>query len=201
MPSRTLSTANVDSKRLYTPLVARSPTGGRWNEKRCTWCGSSHMGALLDTNVEHSVRHILPHLWWIQCRKNRCVRQLGSHLCSNTCLCLFVQFDGSERMDQDRGPSGCKLSEGHALHSEGEAHSERREEPIAVPRKEFLPPDVAAAAVCKRVQKLEAVLVTLGNDQVCKLEKERKRVEFARQTIEKAQEIFADAVAAQDGKG
>ena len=62
--------------------------------KRCTWCGSwlwqkhgcsslpdaagcSRMGAPLDTNAEHSVRHILPRLWWIQCRKNRCVRQPG----------------------------------------------------------------------------------------------------------------------------
>ena len=34
----------------------------------------------------------------------------------------------------------------------------------AVPRKESIPPDVAAAAACKRVEKLEAVLVTLGED-------------------------------------
>ena len=97
----------------------------------------------------------------------------------------------------------------------------------AVPRKESVPPDVAAAAARKRVEKLEAVLVTLGeNDdifpvireaftkaraqaqvrlvseriQACKsfLEKERKRVEFARQTTVKARGSLAEAVAAQE---
>ena len=91
-----------------------------------------------------------------------------------------------------------------------------------MPRKESVPPDVAAAAARKRVEKLEAVLVTLGEDddifpviraraqaqvrpvseriQACKsfLERARKRVEFARQTIVKARESLAEAVAAQE---
>ena len=158
-------------------------------------------------------------------------------------MCLFVQFDGSQRTKIEVPEGWTQIIRGPRLPSaKWQPQKEKRipsaaskngndvksplEKP-AVLRKESVPPDVAAAAARKRVEKLEAVLVTMGEDddifpvirealtkaraqaqvrpvseriQACKsfLERERKRVEFARQTNVKARESLAEAVAAQE---
>ena len=161
-------------------------------------------------------------------------------------LCLFVQIDGSKGMDQDRGPRGvdanypratpsiCQVATtegGSAIHQPLPKNGNDVKSPLekpAVPRKEPVPPDVAAAAARKRVEKLEAVLVTLGEDddifpvirealtkaraqatssasvrthpslQVVYWRENAQRVEVARPTIVKARVSLAEAVAAQE---